>query len=56
MDLEVKHGYPYSGIQCHLCIAESSFAFVPMDKQATGKDRKKENYVLEKALICLVAS
>jgi hypothetical protein len=56
VDLEVKHGFPYSGIQFHLRIAESSVAFVPMDKQVTGEGRKKESYVFEKALICHVAS
>ena len=56
MDREVKHGFPYSGIKYHLCIAESSVAFVRLDKQVTGKDRKKESYVFEKALICHVAS
>lgn len=56
MGLEVKHRFPYSGIQFHLRIAESSVAFVPIDKQVTGEERQKEIYVFEKALICHFAS
>jgi len=56
VNLEVKHGFPYSGIQFHLRIAESSVAFAPMDEQVTGEDRKKESYVFEKVLICHVTS
>jgi len=54
--LAVKHGFPYSGIQCHLCNAESSVAFVRMDEQVSERDRKMGSYVFEKALICHVAS
>jgi hypothetical protein len=54
VDIAVKHGFPYSGIQCHLCNAESSVAFVRMDKQVSERDRKMESYFFEKALICLL--
>jgi hypothetical protein len=40
VDFEVKHVFPYSGIQCLLYIAESSVAFVRRDKQVKGKDKK----------------
>jgi len=56
VDIEVKHGFPCSGIQCPLRIAESSVALVRMDKQVTGADRKKESYVFEKTLIFHVTS